>query len=311
MPMKIAAGTIIPPTAAAVGTPARPGSRRPPATNSGLISSPTTKKKVASRPSAAHADTDSRRCSDSGPIATCETARYAADHGELAHSRAAPEATNNSTPPTVSFRRISANRCDSDHDPRVRSRRLGGIGRSVVTRAELKSGCPALPSTASLRLERREVWSAVAPPVPTQDDGRGSSAVAMQRTFSRIGRRQDTVWISPDAHDGDVPLGCAGRTDRGGVSRRQPGLRCARGGAVAGHPTAARAGRDGLRRYSGDDIAGVAGRPAAGARIRTGGSVAGRCAERVDGRPDRRQAGRKGGCGGTAQAAAGHGDGEV
>ena len=53
---KIAAGTTMPPTAAAIGSAARAGSRRSPATNSRLSSTPTTKKKIASSPSAAHAD---------------------------------------------------------------------------------------------------------------------------------------------------------------------------------------------------------------------------------------------------------------
>ncbi len=73
--MKTAAGTTIPPTAAAIGSAARAGSRRSPATNSRLSSSPTTKKKIASSPSAAHSATLSRRCSDCGPIANSETAR--------------------------------------------------------------------------------------------------------------------------------------------------------------------------------------------------------------------------------------------
>jgi len=55
------------------------------------------------------------------------------------------------------------------------------------------------------------------PPVTTQDDGRGSSPVAMQRESGGVGRRQDPVRISPDAHDGDVPLRSASRTDRRGV----------------------------------------------------------------------------------------------
>src|ERR1700694_1600282 len=88
----------MPPMAAAIGSAARVGSRRSPATNSRLSSSPTTKKKIANRPSAAHADTDNRRCSDSGPIANSETARYAPDHGELAHSRAAPAANQQQHP---------------------------------------------------------------------------------------------------------------------------------------------------------------------------------------------------------------------
>src|ERR1700694_3027061 len=229
----------MPPMAAAIGSAARVGSRRSPATNSRLSSSPTTKKKIANRPSAAHADTDNRRCSDSGPIANSETARYAADHGELAHSRAAPAATNNSTPPTVSFRRIWANRCDSDHEPRVRSRKLAGIGRSLVILAERLIG---LPGFAIYGIFTGGAPGSLVGSRTAGDDSRrrtGSSSVAMQPTFGPVGGRQDTVWISPDAHDRDVPLRSAGRTDRRGVSRRHTGLQCARRGAVAGDPAAA------------------------------------------------------------------------
>jgi hypothetical protein len=61
------AGTIIPPTAAAMGTTARFGSRRSPATNSRLSSSPATKKKIASNPSAAQVVRVRFRCSAAGP----------------------------------------------------------------------------------------------------------------------------------------------------------------------------------------------------------------------------------------------------
>lgn len=73
-PMKIAAGTAMPPTAARIGSAARLGSRRSPATNSRLSSNPTTKKKIASNPSAAQADKLSCRCSDSGPNVNSESA---------------------------------------------------------------------------------------------------------------------------------------------------------------------------------------------------------------------------------------------
>ena len=73
--MYTAAGTTIPPSAAAIGSAARAGSRRSPATNSRLSSSPTTKKKIANSPSAAHADTLSLKCKDSGPNANSEIAR--------------------------------------------------------------------------------------------------------------------------------------------------------------------------------------------------------------------------------------------
>ena len=61
---KISAGATMPPTAAAMGSAARRGSRRSPATNSRLSSSPTTKKKIASRPSAAHLPRLRSRCSE-------------------------------------------------------------------------------------------------------------------------------------------------------------------------------------------------------------------------------------------------------
>ena len=70
--MKIPAGTTIPPIAAAMGSAARAGSRRSPATNSRLSSTPTTKKKIASRPSAAQAERLRFRCSDSGPTTNAD-----------------------------------------------------------------------------------------------------------------------------------------------------------------------------------------------------------------------------------------------
>ena len=52
---KRTAGTIIPPSAAAIGTIAAHGSRSSPTAISRLISSPTTKKKIVIRPSLTHA----------------------------------------------------------------------------------------------------------------------------------------------------------------------------------------------------------------------------------------------------------------
>jgi hypothetical protein len=69
-----AAGTTMPPTAAATGKAAWRGSRRSPATNSRLSSSPATKKKIASRPSAAHWPTVRSKCSDAGPNLASRTA---------------------------------------------------------------------------------------------------------------------------------------------------------------------------------------------------------------------------------------------
>ena len=62
------AGMIIPPTAASTGSTARRGSRRSPATNSRLSSRPATKKKIASKPSAAHSPRVRSRCRALGPI---------------------------------------------------------------------------------------------------------------------------------------------------------------------------------------------------------------------------------------------------
>ncbi|SKT57178.1 Uncharacterised protein [Mycobacteroides abscessus subsp. abscessus] len=63
----MAAGTSIPPTAATIGSAARPGSRKSPATNSRLSSTPTTKKKIASSPSVAQPARVRCRCNCSGP----------------------------------------------------------------------------------------------------------------------------------------------------------------------------------------------------------------------------------------------------
>ena len=168
----------MPPTAAAIGSAARRGSRRSPATNSRLSSSPTTKKKMASSPSAAHAEMLSCRCSASGPISNSDIARYVCDHGEFAHTSAAPAATSSSTPPTVSLRRISENRCDSDHEPRVRSRIGAGIGLILEkpTRMPLMA-CDDRRQWRRFPLVRREVWSAVSSPTPERLPCPLSSAV--------------------------------------------------------------------------------------------------------------------------------------
>ena len=110
--------------------------------------------------------------------------------------------------------------------------------------------------------------------------------MALQSGIRRDDRcRQGTVWICAHLPCGVVALKCAGRTDRRGVSRGRAGLQCARRGALLATRRLPGTGGDGHRRDSGDDIARFAGRPAAGARVRPGGSVARRSAERVDGRP--------------------------
>ena len=70
---KISAGTTMPPMAAAIGSAARRGSRRSPATNSRLSSRPTTKKKIASSPSAAQALSVRFKCSPRSSVPTCKT----------------------------------------------------------------------------------------------------------------------------------------------------------------------------------------------------------------------------------------------
>ena len=61
------AGSTMPPIAAAIGSAARAGSRRSPATNSRFSSRPTTKKKIARSPSAAHCSSVRSRCAPAGP----------------------------------------------------------------------------------------------------------------------------------------------------------------------------------------------------------------------------------------------------
>ena len=97
--------------------------------------------------------------------------------------------------------------------------------------------------------------------------------MALRSGFGATRWRQGSVWICALLPYGVVALKCAGRTDRRGVSRGRAGLQCARRGPAAGHPPAARAGRDGHRRHSGDDTACFASRPAAGAHVRPGGSL--------------------------------------
>ena len=62
----------MPPMAASTGTPAFRGLRRLPATSSCLSSTPTTKKKIARSPSAAHVARLRSRCNAAGPITTSE-----------------------------------------------------------------------------------------------------------------------------------------------------------------------------------------------------------------------------------------------
>ena len=100
----------MPPTAATIGSAARRGSRRSPATNSRLSSRPTTKKKIASSPSAAQAPRRRSRCR---PGRRCRPGGRAARHRtpataswpRPARSRSPPSSRR---PPTVSLRRISA-----------------------------------------------------------------------------------------------------------------------------------------------------------------------------------------------------------
>ena len=96
------AGTITPPTAAAIGTAARRGSLRSPATNSRLSSRPATKKKIASSPSAAQVARERSRCRAAGPIVKARRASYPLAHGEFAHTSATTAPTMSSAPPMVS-----------------------------------------------------------------------------------------------------------------------------------------------------------------------------------------------------------------
>ncbi len=104
------AGTAMPPIAAAMGVTALRGLLSSPETISLLISTPTTKKKMAMRPSLIQSL--SVWCSSKSPmwseISRPHTASYDADHGEFAHSMAITAQRTRTTPAAGSILRNSA-----------------------------------------------------------------------------------------------------------------------------------------------------------------------------------------------------------
>ena len=145
MAMKIAAGKIMPPTAAAIGSAARAGSRRSPATNSRLSSTPTTKKKIASRPSAAHVAERQIQVQRLGADGELRQRLVGADHGEFAQTSAAAAANSSSTPPTVSLRRISEKRLASAQEPRVSIALVASRVSLVIARVRASPVAPPNP----------------------------------------------------------------------------------------------------------------------------------------------------------------------
>ena len=108
------AGTTTPQAAAATGSAALAGSRRSPATSSCLSSSPATKKKTASRPSAAQCPRVRSRCTAAGPtVRSRRPCRRRRRQGVFAQTIAATAAASSSAPPTVSVRRASVTRLRS------------------------------------------------------------------------------------------------------------------------------------------------------------------------------------------------------
>src|SRR5450830_1514272 len=119
----------MPPIAATIGTTAVAGRRSSPATISRLSSRPTTKKKIASSPSEAHAPRVSWRCSAAGPTVTDRRLWYASRPGEFAHPSAASAPISKSAPPAFSVRSVSA-RFSSDPAER-RSKRRAARRRTI------------------------------------------------------------------------------------------------------------------------------------------------------------------------------------
>ena len=99
------AGTIIPPRAAIAGIAARLGSASSPSTNSRLISSPTTKKKIAIRPSFTQCSNDSSRWKSPNSISSrsrCQKSAMSFPQPVLASTSALIVAISSTTPPAVS-----------------------------------------------------------------------------------------------------------------------------------------------------------------------------------------------------------------
>ena len=98
------------------------GRRSSPATISRFSSRPTTKKKMASRPSFAHVTRLRSRCKDAGPTTVSLSDSYASAPGEFAQMSAATAPTRRSSPPARSVRRMSAIERSVDGVRRAKSR---------------------------------------------------------------------------------------------------------------------------------------------------------------------------------------------
>ena len=150
---KMTAGTIIPPSAAMPGRTAADFSRSSPATSSRLISRPTTKKKMAIRPSFTQWVRSSR--TEKLPMVTaisvCQKSTYDWSHGELAHTRAMTVAARRKTPPAA-----STSRNDASGRPSVRAR--GRSDSSQVARNGLDlvdTSAPGQGGTTADQASRR------------------------------------------------------------------------------------------------------------------------------------------------------------
>src|SRR5699024_3535731 len=128
------AGMATPPKAARIGTSAFEGERRSPTTNSCLSSRPTTKKKTASRPSAAQWPTVSSRSRGPSwkPSSVSRTAKYTSANRELAISRASTVALSSSMPPGIDPVTMVSSRECSRYVPRSK--------RSCSVRPALRAG---------------------------------------------------------------------------------------------------------------------------------------------------------------------------
>src|SRR5665811_1354269 len=143
----------MPPTAATIGTTAVAGRRSSPPTISRLSSRPTTKKKIASNPSEAHAPRVSWRCSAAGPTVTDRRRWYASRPGEFAHASAASAPISKSAPPAFSVRSVSA-RFSSDPAER-RSKRRAARRRTIRDLPGRRQWTPtSLPGTPVVSVPR-------------------------------------------------------------------------------------------------------------------------------------------------------------
>jgi len=126
-----------------MGTTARDGLASEPWRSSCFSSTPTTKKKSASSPSAAHVCTVRSRCNTLGPSLSSRIASYAPARGEFAKMNPAPAAARIRPPLTVSFLRKSA------------IRRRSMLTREGFALAEARFGISVLACTAQGRRVRR------------------------------------------------------------------------------------------------------------------------------------------------------------